>query len=148
MTELTKYDCHCHMDKDGNSPVFYLASEVDALLAQLRAALERRYPHWRCDTHGDFDARVAVGCPGVRADDARSDQATYRRSRPVRRRHSEAAGELAGGRAMNEGRRLGGDPADEREHFEACAECGQEFDKRDLSQVRHHNVPGHPWHES
>jgi hypothetical protein len=22
-----------------------------------------RYPHWTCKTHGDFDARVAVGCP-------------------------------------------------------------------------------------
>jgi hypothetical protein len=22
-----------------------------------------RYPHWTCKTHGDFDARTAVGCP-------------------------------------------------------------------------------------
>ena len=22
-----------------------------------------RYPHWHCPHHGDFDARVAVGCP-------------------------------------------------------------------------------------
>lgn len=41
------------------------------------------------------------------------------------------------------GKRLGGDPADEREHFEPCEECGQSFDKRDLSQVFHHATTGH-----
>lgn len=32
-----------------------------------KAAVEfsefERCPHWTCRTHGDFDARVAVGCP-------------------------------------------------------------------------------------
>lgn len=23
----------------------------------------RLYPHWHCDTHGDFDAHISVGCP-------------------------------------------------------------------------------------
>jgi hypothetical protein len=28
-----------------------------------RPSKNRLYPHWHCDEHGDFDARIAVGCP-------------------------------------------------------------------------------------
>jgi len=41
------------------------------------------------------------------------------------------------------GRRLGGEPADEREHFYTCAACGQAVDKRDLAAVFHHEDQGH-----
>lgn len=37
MSTPKRYDCHCHMDGEGNSPVFYLASEVDPELDRLRA---------------------------------------------------------------------------------------------------------------
>lgn len=42
-----------------------------------------------------------------------------------------------------EGRRVGGDPDDEREHFYLCPACGQAVDMRKLGQVFHHEVPGH-----
>jgi hypothetical protein len=29
----------------------------------LELELNAKYPHWTCKTHGDFDARVEVGCP-------------------------------------------------------------------------------------
>jgi hypothetical protein len=35
----------------------------------------------------------------------------------------------------------GGEPADEREHFEVCPVCGQAFDLRNLDQVIHHGRP-------
>ena len=41
------------------------------------------------------------------------------------------------------GRRVGGEPADEAEHFMACPVCGQAIDKRDLGQVFHHDDPDH-----
>lgn len=41
------------------------------------------------------------------------------------------------------GKRIGGEPSSEAEHFETCTTCGQAFDMRDLGQVFHHNVPGH-----
>ena len=42
-----------------------------------------------------------------------------------------------------EGRRVGGEPLTEAEHFFTCAECGQAVDMRDLGQVLHHEQPGH-----
>lgn len=41
------------------------------------------------------------------------------------------------------GKRLGGEPKDEAEHFMKCNACGQAFDMRDLEQVCYHEVPGH-----
>lgn len=41
------------------------------------------------------------------------------------------------------GKRVGGEPDDEAEHFYICAECGQAVDMRDLGQVMHHEEPGH-----
>lgn len=41
------------------------------------------------------------------------------------------------------GRRVGGEPGDESEHFMRCGSCGQAFDMRSLVQVAHHEVPGH-----
>ena len=41
------------------------------------------------------------------------------------------------------GKRLGGDPEDEREHFYVCPSCGQAVDMRDLGQVFHHEAPDH-----
>jgi hypothetical protein len=41
------------------------------------------------------------------------------------------------------GERVGGPPADEREHFYVCQEWGQAVDKRDLGQVLHHERSGH-----
>ena len=41
------------------------------------------------------------------------------------------------------GRRQGGEPEDERDHFYACPACGQMVDMRDLGQVFHHEVKGH-----
>lgn len=34
-------------------------------------------------------------------------------------------------------------PADEREHFIQCTDCGQWMDCRDLGDVLHHEEPGH-----
>lgn len=39
--------------------------------------------------------------------------------------------------------RVGGDPANEVEHFYICLACGQAVDKRDLGEVFHHEMPGH-----
>jgi hypothetical protein len=69
-------------ETDGYRDAFYAISELlglpampispkeafeTVMLPQLRRLLgsetSRLYPHWHCDTHGDFDARVAVGCP-------------------------------------------------------------------------------------
>lgn len=36
------------------------------------------------------------------------------------------------------GKRVGGEPANEAEHFYTCSHCGQAVDKRDLGQVFHH----------
>jgi hypothetical protein len=41
------------------------------------------------------------------------------------------------------GKRVGAEPADEREHFIKCARCGQMMDCRDLGQVFHHEDPDH-----
>lgn len=41
------------------------------------------------------------------------------------------------------GHRVGGEPADEAEHFHVCRACGQAVDRRDLGQVFHHEVDGH-----
>ena len=41
------------------------------------------------------------------------------------------------------GRREGGDPESEVEHVQRCRSCGQNYDKRDLGQVVHHDTPGH-----
>jgi hypothetical protein len=41
------------------------------------------------------------------------------------------------------GKRVGGEPADEAEHFFTCAACGQAVDKRDLFAVLHHELEGH-----
>lgn len=40
-------------------------------------------------------------------------------------------------------RRVGGEPADEAEHFFVCATCGQAVDKRRLGDVLHHERDGH-----
>ena len=41
------------------------------------------------------------------------------------------------------GRRVGGEPKSELEHFYTCPECGQSVDMRDPGQVLHHEQPGH-----
>jgi hypothetical protein len=41
------------------------------------------------------------------------------------------------------GKRLGGEPADEAEHFYTCPTCGQSVDKRDLFAVFHHEQEEH-----
>jgi len=41
------------------------------------------------------------------------------------------------------GQRVGGDPADEAEHFYLCQACQQPVDMRDLAAVFHHEEPGH-----
>jgi hypothetical protein len=41
------------------------------------------------------------------------------------------------------GKRIGGEPDDESEHFYVCAECGQTVDMRDLHAVIHHESEGH-----
>ena len=41
------------------------------------------------------------------------------------------------------GERVGGDPADEAEHFYLCKACQQPVDMRDLAAVFHHEKPGH-----
>jgi hypothetical protein len=41
------------------------------------------------------------------------------------------------------GQRVGGDPANEDEHFAPCGSCGQEFDMRDFEQLAHHETGGH-----
>jgi hypothetical protein len=41
------------------------------------------------------------------------------------------------------GKRIGGEPANEAEHFYECAACGQAVDKRQLGDVFHHEEPGH-----
>lgn len=39
--------------------------------------------------------------------------------------------------------RVGGEPADEGEHFYLCAHCGQAVDMRKLGDVFHHEGPDH-----
>ena len=41
------------------------------------------------------------------------------------------------------GKPIGGEPADEAEHFYACPVCGQAVDKRDLFAVLHHEQEEH-----
>lgn len=41
------------------------------------------------------------------------------------------------------GKRVGGEPADEAEHFFICESCGQAVDMRDLVEVFRHDEPGH-----
>jgi hypothetical protein len=41
------------------------------------------------------------------------------------------------------GKRIGGEPDDESEHFYVCKACGQSVDKRDLFAVFHHEAEGH-----
>jgi hypothetical protein len=41
------------------------------------------------------------------------------------------------------GRRIGGGPADESDHFYVCEKCGQAVDMRDLHAVIHHESEGH-----
>jgi hypothetical protein len=41
------------------------------------------------------------------------------------------------------GERIGGEPADESEHFYVCDACGQAVDKRDLFAVLHHEQEEH-----
>ena len=41
------------------------------------------------------------------------------------------------------GKRVGGDPENEAQHFYVCAACGQAVDRRSLFQVFHHEEPGH-----
>jgi hypothetical protein len=41
------------------------------------------------------------------------------------------------------GRRVGGEPTNETEHFFNCAKCGQAVDMRDLGQVFHHETDAH-----
>ncbi|MDB5407711.1 MAG: hypothetical protein JWL84_2623 [Rhodospirillales bacterium] len=41
------------------------------------------------------------------------------------------------------GERVGGDPADEAEHYQVCPACGQTVDMRDLDAVLHHEREGH-----
>jgi hypothetical protein len=61
---------------------------------------------------------------------------TDRPKTPFLRRTNNPASDIVG-------ERLGGAPADEREHFYRCPECGQAVDKRDPGQVFHHEKPGH-----
>lgn len=41
----------------------------------------------------------------------------------------------------NMGRRVGGEPNDEAEHFINCGACGQAIDCRDLNEVFRHETP-------
>jgi hypothetical protein len=41
------------------------------------------------------------------------------------------------------GKRAGGEPLDEAEHFYVCGECGQAVDMRRLGDVFHHEDAGH-----
>lgn len=41
------------------------------------------------------------------------------------------------------GKRIGGEPEDESEHFYTCKKCGQAVDKRRLGDVFHHEEQGH-----
>jgi hypothetical protein len=47
--------------------MYYKALDYWNAMSEHARALERelnaKYPHWTCKTHGDFDARVEVGCP-------------------------------------------------------------------------------------
>lgn len=46
-------------------------------------------------------------------------------------------------KSVGPGKRVGGEPVDEAEHFMKCRACGQAFDMRDLQQVLYHEDPGH-----
>jgi hypothetical protein len=41
------------------------------------------------------------------------------------------------------GKRVGGEPANEADHFYVCGACGQAVDMRDLHAVFHHEREGH-----
>lgn len=41
------------------------------------------------------------------------------------------------------GRRVGGEPATEAEHFYVCEQCKQAVDRRRLGDVLHHEEPDH-----
>lgn len=41
------------------------------------------------------------------------------------------------------GKRKGGEPHDEAEHFYRCKACGEAVDMRRLGDVLHHEEPGH-----
>jgi hypothetical protein len=38
---------------------------------------------------------------------------------------------------------IGGEPADESQHFYVCTQCGQAVDMRKLGDVFHHEEPDH-----
>lgn len=42
-----------------------------------------------------------------------------------------------------QGKRQGGESANEAEHFMVCNGCGKTFDCRDLYAVFYHEMPGH-----
>lgn len=41
------------------------------------------------------------------------------------------------------GRRVGGEPENDADHFYTCTACGQAVDKRDFGAVFHHEDEGH-----
>jgi len=41
------------------------------------------------------------------------------------------------------GKRVGGEPENEADHFYQCPSCGQLVDKRDLGEVMHHEIADH-----
>lgn len=53
--------------------------------------------------------------------------------------------DMSGMEISNElaGKRVGGDPENEADHFMECRGCGQNFDMRDLGQIIHHEQAGH-----
>lgn len=44
---------------------------------------------------------------------------------------------------MSAGKRVGGEPENEADHFITCPVCGQTIDMRDLEEVLRHEQPGH-----
>jgi hypothetical protein len=42
-----------------------------------------------------------------------------------------------------EGKLIGPEPSDEREHYLRCPTCGQAVDMRKLGDIFHHEEPGH-----
>lgn len=67
---LTDIDLSALIETFSRNPNALFSKEVVESLVELRSvrgqlsqARVQRYPHWSCKTHGDFDARVVVGCP-------------------------------------------------------------------------------------
>lgn len=56
---------------------------------------------------------------------------------------TDEAEALRAARNAHAGKRVAGEPTDEREHFYQCAACGQYVDKRRLGDVFHHEDAGH-----